>query len=94
MKLAEFVRLITNNEQRTYFETEFILDCNEVRIPPEMYECWLKNDLAKYFDGILLILNSFEDSGNVNEIFSHVELLNHPELCFNFDGGIFRLTRM
>lgn len=94
MKLVDFVRLITNNEQRTYFEKEFVLDCNKTRIPQEMYETWLTKDLAKFFDGYLLILDSFEDSGNVNEIFTHVELLDRVELCFNFDGGIFRLTRM
>lgn len=94
MKLVDFVRLITNNEQRAYFEKEFVLDCNKTYIPQEMYETWLTKDLAKFFDEFLLLLNSFEDSGTANRIFAHYEIFERPELCFNFDGGIFRLTRM
>lgn len=94
MKLVEFIRLITNNEQRTYFEKEFINDCLRTSISEDVYETWLTKDLAKFLDEYLLILDSFEDCGFVNEIFTHVELLNCPELCFNFDGGLFRLTRM
>lgn len=93
MKLNDFIRLITNDEQRTYFEKEFVLDCNKTRIPEQMYETWLTKDLAKFFDDFLLLMDSFSDSGTVNHIFTYYELYNRPELCFNFDGGIFRLTR-
>jgi len=93
MKLVEFVRLITNNEQRTYFEKEFVLDCNKVYIPQEMYEKWLTKDVAKFFDEFLLLMDSFEHSGTVNHIFTYYDIHDRSELCFNFDGGIFRLTR-
>jgi hypothetical protein len=94
MKLVEFVRLITNNEQRNYFEKEFLNDCLRTSISEDVYETWLTKDLAKFVDEYLIIMDSFGDCGFVNEIFTHVELLNRPELCFNFDGNYFRLTRM
>lgn len=93
--IREFVNLIEDKAQKDYFQTEFLIDCNNRNICEAEYITWLTEDLARYINLFLQMVVITSDDF-CNHIFCRIEtplVLGYVDkkMCFNFNGEIFQL---